>query len=251
MPRERPWRARGSRGTTAVRAALPRRLRTCGPSRQQVLSPTRRSRDLVPAHAPPAPGPGARCHRLRDARSGEPVLTLRVVLRSRRDPTVPTRRLPERAARRVDEPCIASRPAVRSRRLLDAHRPDVAHLHNVYHQLTLSDRRRAQAPEVPIVLTMHDWKVACPAYTLFTEGAPCRRCPVGHRPHAVAAPMRQVFGGRQRARGHRGDLARRRGSYGKVQRFIAPSRFASGRGAGRDRAMPRSPISPTSCPTTS
>ena len=65
-------------------------------------------------------------------------------------------------------------------RLLDAYRPDVAHLHNIYHQLTLSIVDELAKRRIPIVLTLHDWKIACPAYTLFTEGQPCRRCPTGN-----------------------------------------------------------------------
>jgi glycosyltransferase involved in cell wall biosynthesis len=111
------------------------------------------------------------------------------------------------------------------RRLLDTHRPDVAHLHNIYHQLTLSIVDELLVQRVPIVLTIHDWKIACPAYTLYTEGAPCRRCPGGsvmnavrHRcvKHSVAASTLAAA---------EAMLARRRGTYQKVHRVVAPSRF--------------------------
>ena len=55
-------------------------------------------------------------------------------------------------------------------------RPDVAHLHNVYHQLTLSIVDELEAQGIPTVMTLHDYKIVCPSYTLYTEGAPCRRC---------------------------------------------------------------------------
>ena len=112
--------------------------------------------------------------------------------------------------------------------LLDARRPDVAHLHNVYHQLTLSVIDELARRRIPIVLTLHDWKIACPAYTLFTEGAPCRRCVRGSVANAVAhrcvkgSALASVLAAAEAA------VARRRGSYAKVQRFIAPSRFAAG-----------------------
>lgn len=111
-------------------------------------------------------------------------------------------------------------------RLLDAHRPDVAHLHNVYHQLTLSLLDELAARRIPVVLTMHDWKIACPAYTLFTEGEPCRRCPSGTPINVVV--HRCVKGSRAASAlaAAEATLVRARRLYGKVQRFIAPSRFA-------------------------
>lgn len=113
-------------------------------------------------------------------------------------------------------------------RLLDAHRPDVAHLHNVYHQLTLSIVDELASRRVPIVMTMHDWKIACPAYTLFTEGDVCRRCPTGTVASAVRHRCVKSSTAASALAAAEAVIARRRGSYEKVQRFIAPSRFAIG-----------------------
>jgi glycosyltransferase involved in cell wall biosynthesis len=110
--------------------------------------------------------------------------------------------------------------------LLDERRPDVAHLHNVYHQLTLSVVDELARRRVPMVLTLHDWKVACPAYTLFTEGSPCRRCVRGSVANAI---VHRCVKGSALASGVaavEAGLARHRGTYAKIQRFIAPSRFA-------------------------
>lgn len=132
------------------------------------------------------------------------------------------------AKRAVDATSSVYSPSARRAlgRLLDAHRPDVAHLHNIYHQLTLSIVDELARRRIPTVLTMHDWKLACPAYTLFTEGKPCRRCPSGslssvvrHRCVKSSAPASAIAA-------TEAWIAKRRGSYGKVQRFIAPSRFA-------------------------
>lgn len=110
--------------------------------------------------------------------------------------------------------------------LLDERTPDVAHLHNVYHQLTLSVVDELARRRVPMVLTLHDWKIACPAYTLFTEGAPCRRCVRGSVANAVV--HRCVKGSvlASSVAAAEAALARHRGTYGKIQRFIAPSHFA-------------------------
>lgn len=112
-------------------------------------------------------------------------------------------------------------------RLLDHQRPDVVHLHNVYHQLTLSVVDEVHARGIPCVMTLHDWKVACPAYTLFTEGAPCRRCPTSGAHNAVIHRCVKGSLPASALAAAEAVVASRRGSYGKVQRFIAPSRFAA------------------------
>jgi glycosyltransferase involved in cell wall biosynthesis len=112
--------------------------------------------------------------------------------------------------------------------LLDAHRPDVAHLHNIYHQLTLSILDELAERGIPIVVTMHDWKVVCPAYTLFTNGAPCRRCPSGSVMNAVRHRCVKSSAAASAVAAAEAVVARRRRSYSKVHRFIAPSRFAIG-----------------------
>jgi glycosyltransferase involved in cell wall biosynthesis len=112
-------------------------------------------------------------------------------------------------------------------RLLDRQQPDVAHLHNVYHQLTLSVVDELDARGIPIVLTLHDWKVACPAYTLFTEGAPCRRCPTGGLHNAIRHRCVKGSVAASALAAAEAELARRRGTYLKVDRFIAPSGFAA------------------------
>lgn len=110
-------------------------------------------------------------------------------------------------------------------RLLDAHRPDVAHLHNIYHQLTLSLVDELAQRRIPMVLTIHDWKVACPAYTLFTEGAPCRRCPTSGVTNAIRHRCVKGSVGASAVAATEAALTHHRRTYGKIQRFIAPSRF--------------------------
>ncbi len=64
--------------------------------------------------------------------------------------------------------------------LLDQFQPDVAHLHNIYHQLSPSILNTLKKRGIPIVLTLHDYKLICPNYELFTENEICNRCK-GHR----------------------------------------------------------------------
>jgi glycosyltransferase involved in cell wall biosynthesis len=72
---------------------------------------------------------------------------------------------------------IHSREAVRKiSDLIRAENPDVVHCHNIYHQLTPSIITAAARLDVPVVLTLHDFKIVCPVYTRFRDGAACNAC---------------------------------------------------------------------------
>ncbi|HXK32485.1 MAG TPA: glycosyltransferase [Dehalococcoidia bacterium] len=120
---------------------------------------------------------------------------------------------------------VDSREAARClRRLVRDHRPDVAHLHSINHQITPSIIRALRDEGVPVVMTLHDYKLVCPAYTLRAHGAICERCSGGRFYRAATTRCRGL------ARGvllsaesyvqHR--LLR---SYEKVRLFLSPSRF--------------------------
>ncbi len=60
--------------------------------------------------------------------------------------------------------------------LVDRTRPDVAHLHNIAHQLSPSILVGLRAKGVPVVQTLHDYKLVCPNYQMFVHGKTCERC---------------------------------------------------------------------------
>lgn len=64
--------------------------------------------------------------------------------------------------------------------LLDAMPVDLAHLHLIYHHLSPSILPLLRERGIPTVMTLHDYKIICPNYLLYTEGLPCERCK-GHR----------------------------------------------------------------------
>lgn len=70
-------------------------------------------------------------------------------------------------------------------RLVDIERPDVAHLHNIAHQLSPSILYGLRAKGVPVVQTLHDYKLVCPNYQMFVGGRPCERCAGGKYYNAV------------------------------------------------------------------
>ncbi|MDW8395772.1 MAG: glycosyltransferase [Anaerolineae bacterium] len=67
------------------------------------------------------------------------------------------------------------------RRLLSAVRPDVAHVHHIYHQITPSVLFELHAAGIPTVQTIHDYKPICPNAKLFIPrtGELCFRCKGG------------------------------------------------------------------------
>lgn len=68
--------------------------------------------------------------------------------------------------------------------LVERTAPDIAHAHNVYHHISPAIFPALRRAGVPTVLTLHDLKIACPAYTMRVGGAVCERCK-GGRIHNV------------------------------------------------------------------
>jgi len=60
--------------------------------------------------------------------------------------------------------------------LADRAGPDVAHLHNIAHQLSPSIIDGLASRGIPVVQTLHDYKLVCPNYQMFVDGATCERC---------------------------------------------------------------------------
>lgn len=72
------------------------------------------------------------------------------------------------------------------RQLIRKAQPDVAHLHNIYHHISPSILSVLKKEGIPTVLTAHDLKVACPAYSMLTHDGVCERCK-GGKLYQVAA----------------------------------------------------------------
>lgn len=126
---------------------------------------------------------------------------------------------------------IYSRSARRAlESLLTQVRPDVAHVHHVHEFLTLSVLEALRDHEVPTVMTLHDYKIVCPNYRLFTQERPCERCLSGGR---LVNPLRHgCLAGegpawRAAAAGLEAGLAEIRGWWRSIGLFIAPSAFCA------------------------
>ncbi|PTD98119.1 glycosyltransferase [Pseudothauera lacus] len=65
------------------------------------------------------------------------------------------------------------------RALLERFPADVAHVHCIYHHLSPSVLPVLRKRGIPVVLTAHDLKIACPAYKMLNAGGICEQCKGG------------------------------------------------------------------------
>jgi len=69
--------------------------------------------------------------------------------------------------------------------LLREVRPDVAHLHNIYHHLSPSILAVLRRHRIPAVMTLHDLRLLCPAIHMRRDGHVCEDCRGGRLYNAV------------------------------------------------------------------
>jgi len=62
-------------------------------------------------------------------------------------------------------------------------RPDIAHIHNIYHYLTPSIFFTFKKHKIPMVMKLSDYKLICPNYKLFNRGKICQKCQGGKYYH--------------------------------------------------------------------
>ncbi|MEU8112961.1 glycosyltransferase family 4 protein [Micromonospora sp. NPDC048947] len=110
-------------------------------------------------------------------------------------------------------------------RVIDDFRPDVLHLHNIYHQLSPSVLASARAAGVPCVLTLHDYKLACPSYQLLDRGRPCQACVTGGPLQAARRRCKDGSLSRSGLLAVESWLHRQFDAYDPVQLFVSPSEF--------------------------
>ncbi|ACP23354.1 polysaccharide biosynthesis protein, putative (plasmid) [Sinorhizobium fredii NGR234] len=111
-------------------------------------------------------------------------------------------------------------------RLIEHRRPAIAHAHNVYHHLSPAIFSTLKSAGIPVVMTVHDLKLACPSYKMLRDGKVCEDCRGGkiynvlrHRCVKDSVPLSAVVLAETM-------LHRLLGLYrDKVDRLVVPSRF--------------------------
>ncbi len=64
-------------------------------------------------------------------------------------------------------------------------RPDVAHVHNTWFAMSPAVIRTLKKAGVPVVMTLHNYRLTCANGLLYRDGAPCELCVDSHPWHAV------------------------------------------------------------------
>ncbi|MCU1449573.1 MAG: hypothetical protein JWP02_1743, partial [Acidimicrobiales bacterium] len=108
-------------------------------------------------------------------------------------------------------------------------KPDVVHLHNTYHHLSPSILGPVARRRLPAVMTVHDYKLACPTYRFLDKGEVCEACLGGHFTQAVRRRCKDGSLGSSAAMAAELAIHTALGAYRHVQLFVCPSRFMTGR----------------------
>ncbi len=62
------------------------------------------------------------------------------------------------------------------REAIDRERPDVVNVHNLYPFISPAGLRECQRAGVPVIMTVHNFRLMCPTGLFMRDGAPCELC---------------------------------------------------------------------------
>lgn len=116
--------------------------------------------------------------------------------------------------------------ARRFRQVMDRYRPDIVHVHNTWFAMSPSVVAAPRKFDVPVVMTLHNYRLICAAATLYRDGAPCHDCVGTHPWHAVrhrcyrdSRPQSAIAAAGMAVHGSQGTWSH------NVDRFLALSNF--------------------------
>ncbi len=109
--------------------------------------------------------------------------------------------------------------------LINQEKPEIAHIHNVYHYLTPAIFHTLKENNIPIVYKLSDYKAICPNYKLFNKGQVCEKCKGKKYYHCflnrcIKKSLAFSFVGMLEAYAHKFKK-----SYEQIDLFLAPSDF--------------------------
>lgn len=121
---------------------------------------------------------------------------------------------------------VHSRPArAAMAAIVERFRPDVVHLHNIYHQLSPSILQPLRRAGIPAVMTVHDFKLVCPTYHMADRNGPCDACVRNGFHEAVIRRCNRGSFAASALVAVESSLHRTFHSYGHIGKFLAPSEF--------------------------
>lgn len=130
------------------------------------------------------------------------------------------------AGARVLRRSIYSREAARRvGAMVDEWRPDVAHLHSIHAHLTLSVPVELHRRGIPVVWTLHDYKLLCPNTSLAVRGVVCERCRGNRFFQCTLNRCKKNSVGASLVATLEAEAGKLIDPQARVDRFIAPSRF--------------------------
>lgn len=111
--------------------------------------------------------------------------------------------------------------------LIERTRPDIAHVHSIYHHLSPSVLHTLKQYKLPVIMTLHDYKIVCPNY-IFLDGQRriCHACRGKHFWHATAKKcFRNSYAASALATAEAYWNYWRKSYLNNVDVFVSPSRF--------------------------
>lgn len=110
-------------------------------------------------------------------------------------------------------------------RLCDRFQPQLAHLHIYYGQLTTAVLREFRKRGIPVVQTLHEYKLLCPVYTNIFDGHACHACNGRHFWYAVSRRCNRGSFARSLLSATESYVSRALGSWDDIDQFVAVSDF--------------------------
>jgi len=110
--------------------------------------------------------------------------------------------------------------------ILEKERPNIAHLHNIYHQISPSIIGVLKKNKVKTIMTLHDYKLICPTYVMIDRNnVICDRCKGGRFYQAAVHRCMDGSLAHSSVLSMEAYLHRWLRSYDGIDLYITPSRF--------------------------
>jgi glycosyltransferase involved in cell wall biosynthesis len=111
--------------------------------------------------------------------------------------------------------------------VLKRERPELVHVHNTLVMISPSIYEACKQAGVPVVQTLHNYRLYCPASTFLRDGVPCEDCVTGSLLSSVRHRCYRNSAGATAAVATMLALHRKRGTYiDDISRYIALTEFA-------------------------
>lgn len=111
------------------------------------------------------------------------------------------------------------------RNIVRTHRPDVAHLNIYYGKLTTSILHPLKSAGIPIIQTLHEYKLICPVYTLVSNNEICESCEGKHFWRVIPKKCNRNSLARSLLSASESYISKWLGSVTSIDHFLAVSDF--------------------------